>query len=167
MNVYLMRHGIAADADGVTGDDQRPLTDKGRKKLEKIAANMKNLNIEIDLILSSPSLRTRQTAEVILASLNVPNKKLILSENLRMGAALEELIEEINSHMLIENILLVSHEPVLSQLIGILLAGDESLNIQIKKAGLCKLEVRRLICGRCARLDYLLTPDQLASMQVC
>ena len=54
MNLYLLRHGIAAEP-GVAGfepDSERPLTAKA----------MAELDLSFDLILSSPFLRTKQTA---------------------------------------------------------------------------------------------------------
>ena len=65
MKIYLVRHGIAYEPGepGYEDDTQRPLTDKGRDKMNKVAHVLKRLNMKPDVILSSPYLRTRQTAE--------------------------------------------------------------------------------------------------------
>jgi len=60
--------------------------------------------------------------------------------------------------------LLVGHEPYLSELISLLVAGDSSLCVVMKKGGLCKLSVETLKHGRCACLEWLLTPKQMALM---
>ena len=162
MNLYLMRHAIAAEADEKTDDSQRPLTEKGREKLGKIVRNLEKLGQEFDVILSSPYLRARQTAGVVADGLNVRPKNLIETENLTPFAFANQLVDEINAREPVEHLLLVGHDPFLSQLIGMLVAGDASLNIDMKKAGLCKLSIAQLTHGRCATLEWLLTPAQLA-----
>jgi phosphohistidine phosphatase len=164
MNLYLMRHAIAVDA-GENGDDQqRVLTERGRKKLERIARNFEKLDLEFDLILTSPYLRARQTAEVVADALEIRAKAVLETENLTPLGFADKLVDEINARGALENLLIVGHEPYLSQLIGMLVAGDASLSIEMKKAGLCKLSIERLSYGRCARLEWLLTPAQLVAI---
>lgn len=162
MNLYLMRHAIAAD--GFTDDSQRPLTEKGRKKLGEVAQTMKKLDLGINFILVSPYLRTRQTAAVVAEALEIGSEQTHQTENLTPYGSAEKLVEEINARAAVENLLLVGHEPLLSQLIGILVAGADGLNINMKKAGLCKLSVDRLVCGRCATLEWFLPPQLLMTI---
>ena len=164
MNLYLMRHAIAAEPDENTEDSLRPLTEKGRKKLGKIAHNLEKLELEFDNIITSPYLRARQTADIVAHVLNIKQKHVFESENLTPLGFADKLIEEINAREAVENLLIVGHEPFLSQLIGILMAGDASLGIDMKKAGLCKLSVEQLAYGRCATLEWLLTPEQLTAI---
>ena len=67
MNLYILRHGIAVEhgAPGYAKDADRPLTPEGERKLGQIAEAMKALELTFDLILSSPYLRARQTAEIV------------------------------------------------------------------------------------------------------
>ncbi len=60
--------------------------------------------------------------------------------------------------------MLVGHEPYLSTLISLLLSGDGGLQVEMKKGGLCKLSVESLKHGRCAKLEWLLTPRQMRLM---
>jgi phosphohistidine phosphatase len=164
MNLYLMRHAIAAEPDENTEDSLRPLTEKGRKKLGKIAHNLEKLEIEIDNIMTSPYLRARQTADVVAHELGIKQKRVLESENLTPLGFAEKMVEEINARETVENLLIVGHEPFLSQLIGMLIAGDAGLNINMQKAGLCKLSLDQLAYGRCATLEWLLTPEQLIAI---
>lgn len=164
MNLYLMRHAIAAEPDENTEDSQRSLTEKGHKKIGKIARNLEKLELEIDLILTSPYQRARQTANVVAYALDIKKRCVVESENLTPLGFADKLVDEINAREAVENLLIVGHEPFLSQLIGILLAGDASLGIEMKKAGLCKLSMEQLAYGRCARLEWLLTPAQLTAI---
>lgn len=63
-----------------------------------------------------------------------------------------------------ENLLLVGHEPDLSKLISLLVAGKIGPGFALKKAGLAKLEVESLRAGQCATLAWLLTPTQMNLM---
>ena len=163
MNLYLMRHGIAADPDGNTPDSQRPLTEKGRKKLEKIAGNFEKLDLTFDLILTSPYLRARQTADVVAAALDLQPWLVKESQNISPVGDVEKLVDEINALESMNDLLIVGHEPFLSQMIGMLLAGDANLNIEVRKASLCKLSIRELTYRRCAALEWFMTPTQLAA----
>ena len=71
MNLYILRHGVATDpaAHEFAKDADRPLTPEGKRKLRQVAEAMEALELSFDLILSSPYLRARQTAEVIAAAL--------------------------------------------------------------------------------------------------
>ena len=164
MNLYLMRHAIAAELEENTEDNQRPLTEIGRKKLGKIARNLEKLDLKFDVILTSPYLRACQTADVVADALDIKSKNVVETENLTPLGFAEKLVEEINAREPVENMLIVGHEPFLSQLIGTLVAGDVSLSIDMKKAGLCKLSIEQLTYGRCATFEWLLTPAQLTAI---
>jgi broad specificity phosphatase PhoE len=67
IELYLMRHGIAADLGdaGVLKDEDRPLTLEGRAKMRQAAEGIGEFGLKLNLILTSPLLRARQTAEVV------------------------------------------------------------------------------------------------------
>ena len=67
MKLYLVRHSNAVDPGSpeYEDDSQRPLTEKGRDKMERIASALKGLGAEPDRILSSPYARAKQTAEIL------------------------------------------------------------------------------------------------------
>ena len=68
MTLYLLRHAIAVDEEDFTGEDSdRPLTEEGRRKMEKVARGMKNLGVHFDALISSPFVRARETAEIVSA----------------------------------------------------------------------------------------------------
>jgi phosphohistidine phosphatase len=166
MNIYILRHGIATDpaAHEFAKDADRPLTSEGKRKLRQIADAMGALELSFDLILSSPYLRARQTAEIIAESLK-ERKRLELSDSLTPGGSPRKLVDLLN-HLQPspESILLVGHEPYLSSLISLLVAGDASFAVVMKKGGLCKVSTEALKHGRCAALEWLLTPKQMALM---
>jgi phosphohistidine phosphatase len=166
MNLYILRHGIAVEpgTPGYEKDADRPLTPEGERKLLQIAEAMESLDLTFDLILSSPYLRARQTAEIVAEALKA-RKKLELSDSLTPGGSARKLLETLNRlQPPPENVLLVGHEPYLSGLISLLVSGEATLAVVMKKGGLCKLATEALKHGRCATLEWLLTPKQMARM---
>jgi phosphohistidine phosphatase len=166
MNLYILRHGIAVEPGtaAYAKDADRPLTPKGERKLGQIAEALEDLGISFDLILSSPFLRARQTAELVAEALK-NRKQLSLSDELTPHGNPKKLIEFIQHvQPAPNNVLLVGHEPYLSEFISWLLVGNSTLSVIMKKGGLCKLSAESLKPGRCATLEWLLTPKLMATM---
>ena len=71
VELYLIRHGVAAErGENYPDDTKRPLTNEGVQKLRKEAKALLELDITFDVILTSPLVRTRQTAEVVAVGLS-------------------------------------------------------------------------------------------------
>lgn len=163
MELYLLRHGLAVErgTPGFEDDAARPLTPKGRRQLRKISAAIKKLERDFDLILSSPFLRAKQTAEIVANGLQL-KRRLKFSNALAPGGAAAILLRQLERHKPApEKVLLVGHEPDLSRLISLLVIGNLQLQLDFKKGGLCKLEAKELRAGKCATLAWLLTPKQM------
>jgi phosphohistidine phosphatase len=166
VNLYLLRHGIAVDPStaGCETDSERPLIPKGEHRLREAAAAMEKLELSFDLILSSPFIRAKQTAEIVAGELKL-KKRLEFSDELAPGGSSKALIQKLSGwEPSPENVLLVGHEPGLSRLVSLLVSGGADAAIEMKKGGLCKLEAGELRHGRCARLAWLLTPSQMELM---
>jgi phosphohistidine phosphatase len=166
VNLYILRHGIAVErgAPGFKTDADRPLTPKGKRQLRQIATAMKNLDLRFNLILSSPFLRARQTAENVARSLKL-KKCLAFSDELAPDGDPKAIIRQLNElEPAPENALLVGHEPYLSRLVALLISGKAASTIDLKKGGMCRLETDLLRFGRCATLTWLLTPKQMKLM---
>ncbi len=161
MNLYILRHAKAEERSARFSDDsKRPLTVAGEKEMFRVAKGMREMNLDFDLILSSPFARARRTAEIVTEVFD--SNKLRLSKNLASGGEARKLIDELNNDFPgLKNILLVGHEPVLGKLISLLSTGGEKLSLSFKKAGLCKLTVGELRVGHCAKLEWLLKPRQI------
>jgi phosphohistidine phosphatase len=159
MNLYIIRHAIAVDegTSDYESDSERPLTDKGRKKMRQIAKGLRNLGVEFDLILSSPYVRARETAE-ILADVFKMKKKIVFSDNLIPMGNPELLITEINEKYSVDSMVVVGHEPHLSTLVGLFAAENGKIDITLKKGGVCYLSADDLHHEHRATLEWLLTP---------
>jgi phosphohistidine phosphatase len=165
MNLYFLRHGVAVDRDlqSFPDDSLRPLTLKGEDRVRIVCDAIHALEISFDAILASPYLRTRQTAEIVVTDLKL-RRALEIREELAPDGDPKALMRHINRLPATpEHVLLIGHEPYLSELLSQLISGHPDGAIDLKKNGLARVEVSgRLKYGRCAVLNWLLTPRQLA-----
>lgn len=165
MNLYIVRHAIAVEqgTPGYEEDSQRPLIDKGKKKMRQIAKGLRSLGVSFDLILSSPYIRAKETAE-ILADVFKMKKAIEFSDNLIPMGDPDLLIAEINEKYSVDSLALVGHEPELTHLIGLLIAENAGIDITLKKGGVCSLSADDLHHTRTATLEWLLTPGILVEL---
>jgi phosphohistidine phosphatase len=160
MDLFLLRHGLAGEPglSGFADDSLRPLTAQGKRQLRKISAAMDKMDLAVELILSSPLVRAKQTAEVAAGKLKL-KKRLVFADELKPGGDAGKLIQRLVAlKPAPANILLVGHEPDLSELISLLVTGKTDAGCALKKGGLAKLEAEKLRAGKCATLAWLLTP---------
>ena len=165
MRIYLIRHSNAVDpgTPDYEDDSQRPLTEKGREKMRKIASALKKMNVKPDCIVSSPYTRTRQTAEVLAKTLKYKRDLAFSDVLVPMGSA-DEIIGEINEKYDVDELVLISHEPCISGLIGALTVGNLDISINIKNGGVCCLASDDLHVERKAVLEFLLTSKILSEL---
>lgn len=134
MNLYLVRHGEAADEKT---DPARPLTEKGREEIARAAASLKKSGARIDEIWHSGKLRARQTAQIIGDPLGIGS--VIEKEGLKPNDPVAPIAELIDRSE--KNILIAGHLPFLGKLAALLLTGSEEREVvRFKSAGLVVLE---------------------------
>jgi phosphohistidine phosphatase len=138
MKIYLIRHGIAED-HSTKPDADRVLTDRGKEKMAKGVEGMRKLGIQLDLILSSPLKRARQTADIVAAGLSAG--KLEEVAELSPGTNPSLVVNVIRRYRECKAIALVGHEPDLSRLTSFLLTGSaNSCDFDFKKGGMAGIE---------------------------
>jgi len=159
MRIYLVRHAIAENSgtSDYEDDSLRPLTEKGREKMKKIAAALKTLGVKPDLIVSSPYIRASQTASILAKTFKY-KEEIAYSDSLVPMGDSDDMIGEINEKYSVDELMLVGHEPNLSTLASILLSGSPDISINFKKGGICCLSVDDLHYDRKAVLEWLVTP---------
>jgi len=113
--LYIVRHTIKKDESPETYDYDTQLTQDGIEKAITMAKKLAEKEKNIDLIVSSPAVRTKHTAEIFAKELNY-NKTIMLNEVLYM-AFVNELIETITyTFDSVNSMLLVGHNPSLTAL---------------------------------------------------
>ena len=164
MNLYLLRHGIAAAGDepGIESDHERPLTPKGVKRMRKAAKGLRRLGIEFDAILTSPLIRARQTAEIVAEALSLQSELQEISA-LAPESSVDNLLLGLTRFQTREDLLLVGHQPLLGQIAAFLLRGKDKshFDMPLKKGGLCRIEIDSIPPSKPGTLHWLLAPKQL------
>jgi phosphohistidine phosphatase len=139
--LYLIRHGIAADKGTYASDSERPLTDKGRRETEKVAKRLQQLGLRFDLILTSPLVRSRQTAEILTAA--KLSERIEASDYLAPNGDIYSWLRWLEGRT--DNsgrcLALVGHQPNLSHWAEILVWGDAKEALVLKKAGVIGLSL--------------------------
>lgn len=162
MKLYLMRHGIAIERGAYPEDGDRPLTEGGIKKTQRVVQQLQTLNLSFDLIITSPLVRAHQTAKLLRQQyLHAP---LEISDHLAPEGNLTEFLNWLyansqsqmqsdhpnhpqsdNSQLLGKNsdpsIIAIGHEPDLGNWAELLLYGRTSGAILLKKAGIIGLHL--------------------------
>ena len=159
MQLYLLRHAIAVErgTPGYENDAERPLTPKGRRKLEKIVEALQDSGLVLDQVISSPYLRARETAHVVAKAYKL---KVALCEHLAPGMDHYGLKQELaETYPQAVNLMLVGHEPDLSELTCSLIGAPSYALAGLKKGGLACLNLPSW--ESLASLEYLVTPKTL------
>ncbi|MGC1322541.1 MAG: phosphohistidine phosphatase SixA [Candidatus Udaeobacter sp.] len=133
MQLYFLRHGEADWPGWTKPDDERPLTDFGKKEVREVAKFLNRLKVKPDLIVSSPLPRALQTAEVAAEQLKT---KLRQDEVLEPGFGISELSTVLKRHRS-KVLMLVGHEPDFSSVISALTGGF----IKMSKAGVALVDI--------------------------
>lgn len=153
MKLYLLRHGIAEERRIGLPDHERHLTEEGVAEMRAVAAGLKRLKLRLDLILTSPFPRARETAEIVAEALEM-QERLREEARLAPGCRLGDLQQIVENYPQAERLMIVGHESDFSVMAGQLVGGAA---IDLKKGGLIRLETDRIEPGR-GLLEWLLTP---------
>jgi phosphohistidine phosphatase len=160
VNCYFLRHGVAVEPDEWTGlDFDRPLTNGGIERMKCEARAIADLSLQLDVIVTSPLLRARQTAEIVADRLKLRNE-IVEDERLAAGFDTRRLAEILGEHDKAGAIMLVGHEPTMSAVIGRLI-GDA--DIELKKAALAGVALSDASAPR-GKLICLIPPRVLSRL---
>ena len=160
MQVYILRHGIAEEGSPGGRDQDRALTNEGRKKLREMLRMAEKADVVPSLILTSPYVRAVQTAEVAMEVLGYAND-LIRTEALIPSSHPKAVWEEMRVHQGMMQLMLVGHEPLLSQVVAFLL-NSSSLQIDVKKGALIRIDVDGYSAQPHGVLKWMLVPKLAA-----
>ena len=138
MRLYFLRHGQAGEREDWNGDDrERPLTTDGIKRMEREAETIAELDLEVEAIVTSPLVRSRQTADIIAKRLKL-RKALTEDENLGLDFDITRLQRIMERYPKSSAIMLVGHDPSMSRTIGQLIGGAR---IDFKKGALACVDL--------------------------
>lgn len=139
MELYLIRHAEAVPlgAEGITQDADRPLTSNGIEQAHLVADAFQRQGVRVGVVLSSPLVRARQTAEEMVRSWPAPAPDVQSCDHLAPGGKRRKLARALDE-LGAESVALVGHEPDLSRLAAWLI-GSRKARIKLAKAGVANL----------------------------
>jgi phosphohistidine phosphatase len=165
MNLYLMRHANAGVARGnLALDAKRSLIKEGKEQCMLMARVLSALNVQADVIVSSPLKRALQTAQFVGTELGYESK-VEISEALAPDADFADFQEMLAKYADREGVLAVGHNPNLFKFLGRLVSGNGPAAIRMRKGSVARVDMDRhppllqwLIDPRSARLIYASVP---------
>jgi phosphohistidine phosphatase len=165
LDLFILRHGEAGQrVSAGRGDLQRSLTSVGQKEVSDIATSLKDLGIKLDVVITSPLKRAHQTASVVAKTFKIEKKMQDWAELSPEGNRLE-LYNKLSQLKQQSSILVVGHEPYLSEMISeIIFEGNKGGRIFLKKAGLARIRIISSTPKFQGELRWLLTPKLLKNM---
>jgi phosphohistidine phosphatase len=156
MNLYLVRHGDAEKLQPGKKDEDRKLTGEGSAEVKRVAGQWIFFIKNLDFICTSPLIRAVETAEIIAEAFEY-DKEIIKDTVLAPGSSTRDLVVLVNS-LRGDNILIVGHQPDLSEHISELISSRGAL-IDCKRASIAKISFNGKVNPSKGYLEYLIPPD--------
>lgn len=137
--LYLVRHARAAERGEEWPDDgKRPLTPQGIDRFQQVVRGLSVLGVTIDIVLTSPLVRARQTADLLAAGLR-PHPSVDVLDVLAPGTPVADVIAALARTRRAKSIACVGHEPDLGVLAARLVGARRAL--PLKKGGICRIDM--------------------------
>lgn len=161
--LYLIRHGVAEERGEAWPDDaKRPLTADGITRLRKSIRGLARVGVSFDVIVTSPLVRAKQTADVV-ASVFDPRPHLVVSDALAPGGSYQAVVSDLEKQARRKRIALVGHEPGIGELTA-RLAGSRH-PFEFRKGAVCRVDVESLPPGGPGTLRWFLTPRLMRALK--
>jgi phosphohistidine phosphatase len=157
MEIYLVRHG---DAYTKEEDPDRHLNSDGTNQCHLTGRALNRLDIMVDLIVSSPKVRARQTAEIISEEVGYPKNEIKITETLQPTSNPKDTISFLNDLTDIKRVLLVGHLPLLENLTSEILNKSSGISIHFETGAVCLVEVE-LPISYTGVFRWFLAPEHL------
>lgn len=161
MIIYFLRHASAGQHLANPGkDEKRGLDKEGIEQCGYVGRALAALEVQVDAIISSPLKRSTQTASLVANELGYESK-LQIENALRPEANFSEFRKLLDKYSTQESIMVVGHNPNLSEFLGRLVSdtGCEA-SVVLRKGAVARVEMRR----NSASLHWCLTPKVLRSL---
>jgi phosphohistidine phosphatase len=158
MDVYLVRHAHAEERDAVRwpDDDERPLTADGKRRFASLLKRVNDLPDYVDLLVSSPLVRAKETADLLVQK--AAWQPFVEWPELEPDARPEAVIEKLRTLKGVGSVALVGHEPQISRLFSLLVAGSAAgVHLEFKKGAIARISFSPSKQGP-AKLLWLVAP---------
>ena len=161
--LYLIRHARAAErGDAWPDDSKRPLTDEGIERMKKAARGLARLGVTFDVVLTSPFVRARQTAELVAGAFD-NRPPVVTTESLTPNGSFEAFLEELDNQSKRSSVAIVGHEPDLGEMAARLAGLRHPL--QFKKGAVCRVDVKTLPPASAGVIRWFVTASILGAVK--
>jgi len=161
MIIYFLRHASAGEPFANPKKDEKRALDKdGIEQCGYVGRALAAIDAQVDCIISSPLKRSAQTASLVGNEIGYEGK-LQLEAALRPGATLADFRRLLEKYARQEAIMIVGHNPNLSQFLGAVISepGGEA-SLELKKGAVARVDMRRTS----GTLQWCLTPKVLRTL---
>jgi len=137
LQLFIVRHAWAGEFGDYADDRVRPLTDEGRKRFASVVHALAKRGFAPVLVLTSPLVRCRETAEIIAEG--VPGKPpIVVRPELEPSSQLLPLLAWQQEHAAkCREVAWVGHMPDVADFVAYLTGGGESCADFAKGAVAC------------------------------
>ena len=159
LELYLIRHGVAAECgDAYPDDSKRPLTSQGISRLRAEAKGLDALGVSFGVLLTSPLVRARQTADTLAEHMK-GKPAVVPIDALAPAGTVADVLREVARHAKKERVALVGHEPNMGELAARLIGARAPL--EFKKGAICRIDFETLPPKGAGTLRWFATPRML------
>lgn len=161
MTIYFLRHASAGERlNNPKKDEKRALDKNGIEQCGEVGRTLAALDVQVDIMLSSPLKRAAQTASLVGNELSYEGK-IVFEDGLRPEAAFADFRKMIEKHAKHEFIMVVGHNPNLSEFLGRSISDNGcEANIDLKKGAVARVEMNR----NSGTMLWCITPKVLRSV---
>jgi phosphohistidine phosphatase len=155
MIIYFLRHANAGvKRANPIKDEKRPLDKDGILQCRYVGALLAALDIQVDQIITSPLKRAMQTASLVGNDIGF-DSRLQVSDTLRPAATFEDFRQLIHAYARFEAIMVVGHNPNLTEFVSqIVTNGGSRKSIELKKGGVARVD----FSPKRSVLNWMVTP---------
>jgi phosphohistidine phosphatase len=154
-HLYIVRHAIAEDVAPDGTDASRRLTRKGRRRFERLVRRLCRAGVEVDMIATSPLVRTRETAELLAEGL--PGKPpVVVVDALAPGSDWQRVVEWTVGQDA-GRVAWVGHAPCVGRLVAASI-GDASAWVRMEKGAVASIAFPDGL-GHPGELEWLVLPE--------
>ena len=159
MDLYLIRHGDAAPVGqgGITADADRPLTPEGEAQAGALASALQQHGVSLNVVLFSPLVRARQTAEGLARHWAPPAPTLLVCEALAPQGKRKKLARFL-ARQGKNKVALVGHQPDLGQFAAWLI-GSKKAQVDLGKGGVAWISCATEPAKGSGKLRWLITTE--------
>ncbi len=160
MDIYLIRHAhaVALGEHGVENDEDRPLSEQGMEQSRRLAATLEQHRVEVDAILTTPLLRARRTAEILLENSHQPTPPDLIVEDRLTPECKPRKLTRVLRELARDRVAIVGHQPDIGVWAAWLI-GSKKAYINFAKAGAAHIVWESELKKGGGALMWLITPE--------